>query len=212
MDMSAHSGPRGPIGTRRRHQAAFSLIEVTLAIGVVAFAFMSILGLIPIGMNTFRQAMNTSVCSQISEQVMNDVQETDFIALTSTNSGNTNGGPYLLTSGTSSSGQTTRYFDYRGNELIAGSSTRAPQGALYWVQTRITPNTIVPGSVASYTAQNAGNPALATVTIQIINNPGATTSIQKDTSSSTSPTYLLWDDPNFQAYTYSGLVSQNSDL
>jgi uncharacterized protein (TIGR02598 family) len=211
MDISAHTGHRG---YKRCRQAAFSLIEVTLAIGIVAFAFMSILGLLPIGMNTFRQAMNTSICSQIGEQVMNDVQETDFNDLMSPasgNSSNNSGSPFLLSSGSSAT-QTTRYFDYRGNELTAGSSTAAPQGALYWVHTRITPNTILPGS-ASTNAANSGNPALATVTIQIINNPGETilSKIQTDSTTS-SPTYLLWNDPRFQTYTYSGLVSQNNDL
>src|SRR5947207_4035315 len=60
---------------------AFSLIEVVLAVGVVAFAFVAILGLIPAGMSQFRQAIDTSVCSQIAQRVINDSQETDFTTL-----------------------------------------------------------------------------------------------------------------------------------
>jgi len=200
MDMSEHITPN------RRRNGGFNLIEVTVAIGIVAFAFVAILGLIPIGMTTFRQAMNTSVCSQIGQQVMNDVQETDWNDLMSTTDGNPNANnptqPYLLLyapPGTTN-GQKVRYFDYQGNELAPNGGSTSPTGTLYWVETRITPNASLPVSTGTYNNSN-----LATVTIQVIDNPGNVSPTPDN--GTTSPTYLLWNDARFIPYTYTGIVA-----
>lgn len=58
--------------TKRSHakQKAFSLIEVTLAIGIVAFAMIPLLGLVPVGLNaaqsSMRETANTHILNQIS--------------------------------------------------------------------------------------------------------------------------------------------------
>jgi uncharacterized protein (TIGR02598 family) len=61
-----------------RKCAAFSLVEVTLALGIIAFAFVAIVGLIPVGLSTARDAMETSVRSQIVQRVVSDVKQTDL--------------------------------------------------------------------------------------------------------------------------------------
>ena len=43
----------------------FSLVEVTLALGLVSFAVITIMGLLPTGLSTLRQAMNQTVEAQI---------------------------------------------------------------------------------------------------------------------------------------------------
>ena len=54
--------------------AAFSLIEVVLAIGVIAFALVLVIGLLPVGLNSMKHAREqaaAAVCmSQISQAVM----------------------------------------------------------------------------------------------------------------------------------------------
>lgn len=52
-----------------RNQAAFSLVEVTLAIGIVAFALLAILGLIPIGQTSTRDATDDTRTSLIGRDV-----------------------------------------------------------------------------------------------------------------------------------------------
>ena len=46
--------------TRRASAAGFSLIEVTLAIGIIAFAFVALFGLLPTGMQTFRASVDAT--------------------------------------------------------------------------------------------------------------------------------------------------------
>ena len=65
--------PRG-----QRSAAAFSLVEVTLAIGIIAFAFVALFGLLPTGMQTFRAAIDISNESWILQNINSMVQTTDF--------------------------------------------------------------------------------------------------------------------------------------
>ena len=44
----------------RRSNAAFSLVEVTLALGIIAIAFVALFGLLPTGMQTFRASVDTT--------------------------------------------------------------------------------------------------------------------------------------------------------
>lgn len=46
--------------TERRSESAFSLVEVTLAIGIIAFAFVALFGLLPTGMATFRASVDAT--------------------------------------------------------------------------------------------------------------------------------------------------------
>jgi uncharacterized protein (TIGR02598 family) len=54
-------------------QRGFSLIEVTLALGIVSFAMVSLLAMIPVGLNSFKQAMDLTVEAQIVQSVVNDI-------------------------------------------------------------------------------------------------------------------------------------------
>lgn len=128
---------------RSRKLNGFTLVEVTIALGVVAFGFIAILGLLPTGLNTFRSAMDNSVGAQIAQKVINDAQQKDFDTLVA--SGNTS---------------TVRYLDDQGNEL--GISDKAK--AIYHANTRVVTATGMPGA--------STNSNLATVTIQVAKNPG----------------------------------------
>src|SRR4051812_25122874 len=61
-----------------RSRAGFSLVEVALAIGIVAFAFVALLGLIPTGLNTFRQAIDKKNETAIVQDLNSMVQVTPW--------------------------------------------------------------------------------------------------------------------------------------
>lgn len=65
-------------GCHQLSERAFSLVETLLAIGIVSFAMVSVMGLIPLGLTTFRSAMNVSVESTIVQRLAGEVQRTDF--------------------------------------------------------------------------------------------------------------------------------------
>lgn len=140
------AAPRAP-GVLRR-VAAFSLVEVVLALGILSFAFVGLLGLLPVGLNTFRQSVNALVALQITQRVVNEAQQTDFNTFVKNQ-------------------QAVRYFDDEGNELLNAT------GAIYYVNVRILPEVTVPGAtqtnvnLAEITVQVANNPGNKTL------SPGA---------------------------------------
>jgi uncharacterized protein (TIGR02598 family) len=163
------------------------LIEIALTLGVLSFGFLATFGLIPVGMGTYRQAMDTSIGSQIVQRVLNDAKQTDF---------NT-----LISSGTSST-PSFRYFDNQGDEVTPiPPSTVVPVTAVYEVNTRITGSTTVPMSSGTTSSTNTF-PTLATVTVQITNNPGHQTLTMAGN---------LWNDPRFYISTYSGMVAESNN-
>ena len=56
--------------------AAFSLVEITLALGVAAFCLMAVFGLVPVGVQTNRNATSQTAATSIVSAVVADVRAT----------------------------------------------------------------------------------------------------------------------------------------
>ena len=123
-----------------RRRAAFSMIELVLSLGVLSFAFVGLLGLLPAGMSTFGKAIDSSVTIQISQRVVDEAVESDFNTFIS-------------------KAQAVRYFDDQANELPD------KKGAIYYVNVRTVAPSLIPGAadtntnLAAITVQIATNPA-----------------------------------------------------
>ncbi len=61
-------------GSRRVH--AFSLVEVTLALGIAAFCLIAVFGLIPVGVQTNRNATSQTAATNIVAAVIADLRAT----------------------------------------------------------------------------------------------------------------------------------------
>ena len=59
-------------------QSGFSLIEVTIAMAIAAVAVVTLLGLIPQGMDTMRAAGDEAIQGRIHQQILNELQMTPF--------------------------------------------------------------------------------------------------------------------------------------
>src|SRR5436190_2449587 len=90
----------------RKRRAGFSLIEVTLAIAIVAFAFVALIGLLPAGLGVFNQTMDSTNEMRISSDLSSMIQATDYDKLTS------------------SFAQTVYYFDVDGGALDTSINPR----------------------------------------------------------------------------------------
>lgn len=82
---------------------AFSLVEVVVALGLMSFAIVGIVGLLPAGLRTMKESVGTTVQSQIAQQLINDAQLTPFSSLPSAK---------------------TNYFDWHGREVEEGSAEK----------------------------------------------------------------------------------------
>lgn len=56
----------------------FSLVEVAMSIGIIAFAFVALFALIPTGLSTFRESIDMSNETWILQNMNSMVQTTDF--------------------------------------------------------------------------------------------------------------------------------------
>jgi uncharacterized protein (TIGR02598 family) len=62
-------------------RGGFTLIEVTISLGIVAFAMVSLVGLLPAGLSNFRMAMSNTIEAQIVQALSEDIAVTDFANL-----------------------------------------------------------------------------------------------------------------------------------
>ncbi len=162
-----------------------------IAMGVVSFSFITLMGLLGVGAVSFHNANTSSITTQIAQQVINEAQQSDFSDLTNPPSGQT---------ATPSFTNSVRYFDDAGNEIINSAEYK---NAIYQVNTRITPATVLPQSGTSVPTTNS---CLATVTVQVANNPGGAT-LPTQTAA---PLQNLWVvGATNSISTFSTFVSQN---
>lgn len=67
-----------PLKTSPRIVQAFSLIEVVLAMAIVAFALLAIIGMLPVGLATMRDSQNDQAIATIANQLRGDLQQISF--------------------------------------------------------------------------------------------------------------------------------------
>lgn len=94
-----------------RLRAAFSLVEVVLAVGIMSLGVVTILGLLPHGMNISRDTANELAETRIIDQIVGELQAGDWETLSG-----------VLTAGNSG---VRRFFDDQGLEVAQGSSNLA---------------------------------------------------------------------------------------
>lgn len=140
MPSRLHPSRPPPLLARDARLRAFSLIEVVLCIGIIAFAFLAIFGMLPVGLATFRQAMDNTVGAQIIQRLVGEAQQTDFPALIATPT-------------------TLRYFDDQGNELTADKDYIYTAEIAVVAPTRLPNTSTAPTtSLATVTIKLANNP------------------------------------------------------
>jgi uncharacterized protein (TIGR02598 family) len=69
----------------RPNRRGFSLIEVTIALGIVAFCMIPIMGLVPIALKVSRQSMDRNIETRMVQSIRAQLLQAPFSTLTSTN-------------------------------------------------------------------------------------------------------------------------------
>ena len=69
---------RPHLSSRPGSNQAFTLVEIAIAIGILAVALVALLGMLPAGMGNFRKAMDTSITAQIAQKILHDLEEAEF--------------------------------------------------------------------------------------------------------------------------------------
>ena len=109
---------------KKRFTSAFSLVELTLALGIAAFCLIAVLGLMPVGVQTNRNATSQTAVTNIMAAVIADLRATPRCLATSSQ--------YQITLGTAPGCQVvispspkTLYFDGTGQfSTTLGTNSR----------------------------------------------------------------------------------------
>jgi uncharacterized protein (TIGR02598 family) len=76
---------------KKRLKSGFSLVEVTLALGIAAFCLIAVFGLLPVGVQTNRNATSQTAATNILAAVVADLRATPLTNATSVQYGITFG-------------------------------------------------------------------------------------------------------------------------
>lgn len=107
---------------RQSRRCGFSLVEVVLAVGIMALGVVTILGLLPHGLELSRKTANEQAETRIVDLIVGELQSTNWATLDGANA------------------QTqTRYFDDQGLELTTTGGDEFAILLNYVVQVRIPP-------------------------------------------------------------------------
>lgn len=132
--------------SRRFHSSVgFSLIEVTLALGVAAFCLLALFGLLPLGLQVNQSSTSETAAASVLSSVIADLRTTPKTSLTSSQ--------YAITFGTAK----VLYFDGNGN----GVSSQDPNATSRYRLTVTFPNSPVGAFAPTFVSLKVTWPALA---------------------------------------------------
>ena len=107
---------------RKRSNKGFTLIEIVVAVGIVATVFVAFMGMLPLGMSTMKEANSITTQARIAQKLIGEMQ------LSGWRTGSTGG------SGIRNFDRTERYLDEYGNE------TENKSDAIYLSSVALSPN------------------------------------------------------------------------
>jgi len=108
---------------KKQFTSAFSLIELTVTIGIAAFCLIAVLGLMPVGMRTNRNATSQTAATNIMAAVISDLRATP--------KANNNSSQFAITFGTPA----TLYFDGSGQFTTTPGANSRYQLSVTWYGT-----------------------------------------------------------------------------
>lgn len=144
-----------------QNPAAFSLIEVVISLGIIAFAFVGLMGLIPPGLSNLDLAIDATVESQILQHISGVARQSTFTAL-SKDQLDLNPGPdsHYPTH------QMADYFYNEQGEELQGDLTTKQKNYVYEAAVSSVAGVTLPSSVQSAAAGYV-NPQVAMVRVVI---------------------------------------------
>jgi uncharacterized protein (TIGR02598 family) len=151
---------------------AFSLIEVTLSLAIVAFVLLTIMALMPTGLKMMSDSSQSEVSANIITELRGQFQQAPFTA---------NGAGDASTIYTLAN--QTLYYDAAGTQLSTAQVTAATNGPMYMATFSVPPASTVTKVNSDSTGIGGGNALPVTVTLAYpVIGTGGPTSITRYTT------------------------------
>lgn len=149
-----------------RKTRAFSLVEIVVALGILSVAVIPLFGLLPVGMNIFKDAIDTTVQSQIMEKLTTLAEQTEFSKIAYPD--NPKGIAAKTTSVADKANVTPVYYYYddQGSEIPETQKANS----IYTAAVTYLEQTGIPNGSAAGVATKSDN--IITLWVDIYNNKG----------------------------------------
>lgn len=123
-----------------------------MALGVVSFALVTLMALLPVGLKTFIMSRDLTLEAQINQRLITEARQTSFSQLSAV-----------------AAQESTNYFDAEANQTVL------PAQYVYQPTVTVTysTNVVVNSSPGAPTATTQTNAACVTVILTKLSNPGA---------------------------------------
>jgi uncharacterized protein (TIGR02598 family) len=194
-------------GTPRQGRRGFSLVELALALAILAVAVVGLLALLPSGMTQARTAMDTTVTAQIAQRIMSDAQQSEFDALIDRaalppDPLKQSYCPERFSFRAPKVAEPAlRYFDEQGKEVLpvkpGALNDEEKRAVVYYASTRIRPR-------AELQMASESNSHIAQVTVQVLRNTNHT--LLEFETDAESPSWNLVKEKN--GYMFAGLIGR----
>ncbi|MEM0895962.1 MAG: Verru_Chthon cassette protein B [Verrucomicrobiota bacterium] len=153
------------IRTKAPRNRGFSLVETVIAVAIVATVMISLLAMLPVGLDSLSEAKKTDIQARIMQTIVSEVQMTGW----KLNEG------FEANLATKFPSQ-VRYYDDEGNEL----ETDDHRLRIYTARVRMLPSGFQLPGEAAHIKNLPVNPFLRTLLVEITSIPGVDTSFFDD--------------------------------
>jgi uncharacterized protein (TIGR02598 family) len=124
--------------------SGFSLVEVMIAVGIVASVMLGLVGVMPVGLRAIQDAQHNSVKSRIVQEIISDIQAADWASAAESAAAGKLRGDFLQLQDDLLGRQNIRYYNAQGSRVLP-QQTRAgnepPQPIVYAALAEVTPGT-----------------------------------------------------------------------
>lgn len=158
---------RLPLPHSKRRRRGFSLVETTIAVGIAATVLVALVGLIPVSLDTLRNAGNTTACARIVQSISSDYRMREWSDVLEQQQ---------------QQGTEDYSFDAQGTRVKPGDAS-----AIFTVRVTVADAKPLPGTTLS-------NPALKAVQIRITSSPNPDLAFQNSGSCLQAQTLLAQTD------------------
>ncbi len=162
---SSDHNPADPLKASHHQTAGFTLIEVAIALGIIAFALVALMGMLPIGLDSLHDSKRNTIDARIVQQMSTMLRLSDWSTPGSTPG--TDGGNTII----NSYNGVLYYFDSDGNQI--GSSQKPPANSnliTYTAQLTINNKSATSGNV-TLPGTSQSNSFLLSFTVLITDLP-----------------------------------------
>lgn len=156
-----------PPSKKSTHCRGFSLVETTIAVGIAATVLVALVGLIPVSLDTLREASNTTASARIVQSISSDYRMREWSDVLQQQQ---QGSPEDYS------------FDGQGTRVKAGDST-----AIFTARVSVVDAQPLPGMTSS-------NPRLKAVQILVTSSPNPDLAFQQPATCKRAQTLLAQTD------------------